>query len=72
MKRDSRHQTHARIRNARIRFAPDTQSAPPILLALLAIGGLLIAGGFIYAVRQHYGAVALGYQSEEMRREKRD
>lgn len=39
-------------------------------LALLCAAGLLIAGGFVYAARQHYGALKLGYLSEEMRREK--
>src|SRR5918911_3016270 len=38
------------------------------LLVLLA-GGLLLAGGFVVAVGQHFKAVEYGYRSEALRRE---
>ena len=39
------------------------------LLVLLA-GGLLLAGGFVVAVGQHFKAVEYGYRSEALRRER--
>ena len=39
------------------------------LLVVLA-GGLLLAGGFIVAVGQHFAAVQYGYQNEALRRER--
>src|SRR5918912_4129111 len=39
------------------------------LLVLLA-GGLLLAGGFVVAVGQHFRAVDYGYRSETLRRER--
>jgi hypothetical protein len=39
------------------------------LLTLLA-GGLLLAGGFVVAVGQHFAAVEYGYRSETLRRER--
>src|SRR5215210_7416487 len=39
------------------------------LLVLLA-GGLLLAGGFVVAVGQHFRAVEYGYRSEALRRER--
>ena len=39
------------------------------LLVLLA-GGLLLAGGFVAAVGQHFKAVEYGYKSETLRRER--
>src|SRR5256885_9372815 len=39
-------------------------------LTLLLCCGLFLAGGFIFAARQHFAAVRYGYQSEELRRER--
>ncbi|MFL6208418.1 MAG: hypothetical protein ACJ74W_06180 [Pyrinomonadaceae bacterium] len=39
------------------------------LLVLLA-GGLLLAGGFVVAVGQHFKAVDYGYRNEALRRER--
>lgn len=39
-------------------------------LAMLLICGLFLAGGFVYAARQHFAAVQYGYQSEGLRRER--
>jgi cell division protein FtsL len=39
-------------------------------LALLLFCGLVLAGGFVFAARQHFAAVQYGYQSEELRRER--
>lgn len=65
MKRDP--QTHI---NTRIRREQRDSRSARLLLAPLVICALLVAGGFVYTARQHYGAIKLGYKSEEMRREK--
>lgn len=39
-------------------------------LALLLVCGLFLAGGFVFAARQHFAAVQFGYQSEGLRRER--
>lgn len=39
-------------------------------LALLLFCGLVLAGGFVFAARQHFAAVQYGYQSEGLRRER--
>jgi hypothetical protein len=39
------------------------------LLVLLA-GGLLLAGGFVVAVGQHFAALQYGYRNEALRRER--
>ncbi|HEU5237167.1 MAG TPA: hypothetical protein VFU37_08505 [Pyrinomonadaceae bacterium] len=36
-------------------------------LALLLLGGLLLASGFVYAGGQHFAALRLGYETEKMR-----
>lgn len=41
------------------------------LLMALAACGLMLAGGFVHAARQHFVAVRYGYQNEELRREKK-
>jgi len=40
-------------------------------LALLLFCGLVLAGGFVFAAKQHFAAVQYGYQSEALRRERR-
>ena len=39
-------------------------------LALLLLSGLVLAGGFVFAARQHFAAVDYGYKSEGLRRER--
>ena len=39
-------------------------------LALLLFSGLVLAGGFVFAAKQHFAAVQYGYQSEGLRRER--
>jgi cell division protein FtsL len=39
-------------------------------LALLLFCGLVLASGFVFAAQQHFAAVAYGYKSEELRRER--
>ena len=39
-------------------------------LALLLLCGLVLASGFVFAARQHFAAVQLGYQSEGLRRQR--
>jgi len=39
-------------------------------LGLLLLCGLVLAGGFLFAARQHFAAVQFGYQSEELRHER--
>lgn len=39
-------------------------------LAVLLGCGLVLAGGFVFAARQHFAAVQYGYQSENLRRER--
>lgn len=38
-------------------------------LALLAVAGALLALGFVVSARQHFKAIAIGYQSEDLRRQ---
>ena|SRR2546422_6566437 len=39
-------------------------------LAALLICGLVLSSGFVYAAREHFAALQLGYQSENLRRER--
>jgi hypothetical protein len=39
-------------------------------LALLLCCGLVLAGGFVFAAKQHFAAVDYGYKSEGLRRER--
>ena len=39
-------------------------------LALLLFCGLVLASGFVFAAQQHFAAVAYGYKSEGLRRER--
>jgi len=64
MKRFPEHQ-----RNARIRRSRDVTALSR--LALLLFCSLVLAGGFLFAAKQHFAAVQYGYQSENLRRERR-
>src|SRR5713101_633387 len=39
-------------------------------LAALLVCGLVLSSGFVYAAREHFAALQLGYQSENLRRER--
>ena len=41
-------------------------------LALLLICGFVLAGGFVYAGGQHFGALNLGYKTEKLRKTRDD
>src|SRR6266496_3448155 len=64
MKRFPEHQQNSRIRRTRDVTALSR-------LALLLFCGLVLAGGFVFAAKQHFAAVQYGYQSEALRRERR-
>ena len=55
--------------NAKVRRARDTTALSR--LALLLFSGLILAGGFVFAAKQHFAAVQFGYQSEDLRAERR-
>jgi cell division protein FtsL len=39
-------------------------------LALLLFSGAVLAGGFVFAAKQHFAAVSYGYTSEQLRKER--
>jgi cell division protein FtsL len=64
MKRFPEHQLNAKIRRSRDVTALSR-------LALLLFCGLVLAGGFIFAAKQHFAAVQYGYQNESLRNERK-
>jgi hypothetical protein len=38
-------------------------------LAAIGVGGALLSCGFVISARQHFQAISIGYQSEELRRQ---
>ena len=63
MKRFPEYQQNAKIRRSR-----DTTALSR--LALLLFCGLVLAGGFVFAAKQHFAAVQYGYQHESLRTER--
>ena len=55
--------------NAKVRRTRDVTALSR--LALLLFSGLILAGGFVFAAKQHFAAVQFGYQSEELRAERK-
>lgn len=55
-------------RNSPVRRERDTRALSR--LALLLFCGLVLAGGFVLAARQHFAAVKYGYNSENLRQER--
>jgi cell division protein FtsL len=55
-------------RNSRIHHDRDLRALSR--LALLLFCGLVLAGGFVFAAKQHFAAVQYGYRSEDLRRER--
>ena len=64
MKRFPEHQQNARVRRSR-----DTTALSR--LALLLFCGLVLAGGFVFAAKQHFAAVQYGYENESLRSERK-
>jgi cell division protein FtsL len=64
MKRFPEYQQNAKVRRAR-----DTSALSR--LALLLFCGLVLAGGFVFAAKQHFAAVQYGYQNETLRNERK-
>jgi len=55
--------------NAKVRRARDVTALSR--LALLLFSGLILAGGFVFAAKQHFAAVQYGYESEDLRTERK-
>ncbi len=55
--------------NAKIRRTRDVTALSR--LALLLFCGLVLAGGFVFAAKQHFAAVQLGYKNESLRNERK-
>lgn len=55
--------------NAKVRRVRDVTALSR--LALLLFSGLILAGGFVFAAKQHFAAVQYGYKSEDLRTERR-
>jgi len=55
-------------RNSRVHRQRDTRALSR--LALLLVFGLFLAGGFVFAARQHFTAIDYGYKNEDLRRER--
>ena len=64
MKRFPEHQQNAKIRRSR-----DTTALSR--LGLLLFSGLVMAGGFVFAAKQHFAAVQYGYEHESLRNERK-
>ena len=56
-------------RNAKIRRTRDVTALSR--LALLLFCGAVLAGGFVFAAKQHFAAVQYGYKSESLRNERK-
>ena len=56
-------------RNAKIRRARDVSALSR--LSLLLFCGVILAGGFVFAAKQHFAAVQYGYQNESLRTERK-
>ena len=55
--------------NAKIRRTRDVTALSR--LALLLFCGLVMAGGFVFAAKQHFAAVQFGYENEGLRTERK-
>jgi cell division protein FtsL len=64
MKRFPEHQQNAKIRRCRDDSALSR-------LAMLLFCGLVLAGGFVFAAKQHFAAVQFGYENETLRTERK-
>jgi cell division protein FtsL len=64
MKRFPEHQLNAKIHRTRDASALSR-------LGLLLFCGLILAGGFVFAAKQHFAAVQYGYENETLRSERK-
>jgi len=64
MKRFPEHQLNAKVRRSRDVTALSR-------LAMLLFCGLVLAGGFVFAAKQHFAAVQYGYENETLRNERK-
>ena len=64
MKRFPEHQLNTKVRRSRDVTALSR-------LGLLLFCGLVLAGGFVFAAKQHFAAVHFGYESETLRAERK-
>ena len=64
MNRFPEHQLNAKIRRTR-----DTTALSR--LAMLMFCALILAGGFVFAAKQHFAAVQYGYEHESLRAERK-
>lgn len=64
MNRFPEHQLNTRVRRTR-----DTTALSR--LGLLLFCGLVLAGGFVFAAKQHFAAVQFGYENESLRTERK-
>lgn len=55
------------IRNTQV--ARPVSSRVFVWLTVIALAGSLLSCGFVISARQHFQAISVGYQSEEMRRQ---
>jgi hypothetical protein len=55
-------------RNSRVHRERDARALSR--LALLFVSGVFLAGGFVFAARQHFAVIDYGYKSEDLRRER--
>jgi hypothetical protein len=55
------------IRNARV--ARPVSGRVFVWLAIIAVAGALLSSGFVISGRQHFEAVSIGYESEELRQQ---
>jgi hypothetical protein len=55
------------IRNSRV--ARPVSAHVFVWLAIIAVAGTLISTGFVISAGQHFDAVKIGYESEELRRQ---
>jgi hypothetical protein len=59
--------THRRVHNARV--SRPVSRRVFVWLALVGVAGILIAGAFVIGARNHFEAVTLGYEGEDLRRQ---
>jgi hypothetical protein len=55
------------IRNAQV--ARPVSSRVFVWLTVIALAGAVLSCGFVISARQHFQAISVGYQSEQMRRQ---
>jgi cell division protein FtsL len=59
-------------RQRNVRVARERDPGAIFRLGLLLFCGLTLAGGFVYAGGQHFAALKLGYETENLRKIKKD